>query len=197
MTAPAETLRQAVLAWVAAYANPTGVALVTTGTGAQVQVIFAGQDSPRPDLPYLTISITSLGPADGHDEARVTLDGSDVPQHTAYGRRTASVSIQGYGEDTAEWLEELRLSCALADDVADTLEAAGYPRLGFYTEGTVQQIDQLLDTSTEDRYSLDVSCHYTVSSAARTQVELATIEATVTQTSDAYPDLETTITVSA
>jgi|SaaInlStandDraft_4_1057021.scaffolds.fasta_scaffold48823_2 hypothetical protein len=194
MTAPLETLRQAVLTWVAAYAKPDGVALVTAGLGTAVQVVFADQPHERPDLPYLTIDVTSPGAANGHDEQIDGLTGGGAPTKTPKGRRTATISIQGYGEDTAEWLEELRLSMTLADAVADTLEAAGYPRFGFFTDGPLTNVGQLLDTENEHRYGLDVFVHYAVAGAARTQIELATIETTVTQSSDAYPDLETTIT---
>jgi len=197
MTAPLETLRQACLTWVAAFASPDGVALVTAGLGTAVEVIFADQADTRPDLPYLTIDVISPGASQGFDEELDALTVGGVPTKQGRGHRTAVISIQGYGEDTAEWLEELRLSCALTDDVGLTLATAGYPRLGFHTLAPVQNLDQLLDTSTEARYGLDVSVHYIVTGAARAQVELATITATVTQSSDAYPDLETTITVSA
>lgn len=196
MTAPLETLRQATLTWVAAYAKPDGTALTTVGLSDAVQVIFADQADERPDLPYLTIGFTSPGAQQGYDETRVTLTGGGAPQIKAHGRRTAVLSIQGYGEDTAEWLEELRLSCAMADQVADTLEDAGYPRFGFHPEAPVQKLDQLLDTSFEPRYGFDVAVHYTVSTGtAREQIEAETIEADVTTTSDACPDLSTSITI--
>jgi len=191
MTAPVETLRLAALTWVKAYASPVGTAL------AEDDAIFADAPFPRPALPYLTIKVISPGASRGFDEQIDGLTVGGAPTKRGKGHRTAVISIQGYGEDTAEWLEELRLSCATADAVGDTLAAAGYPRLGFFTLDAVQDLDQLIDTSTEARYGLDFTVHYAVTGAARTQVELATIEATVTQTSDAYPDLETIITVSA
>lgn len=189
MTAPVETLRQACLVWVMAYANPAGTAL------AADEAIFADQPFPRPDLPYLTINVIAPGATQGFDEE---VDGltAGVPTKRGRGHRTATISIQGYGEATAEWLEELRLSCATAETVADTLEAAGWPRLGFFTLAGIERLTELLDSSHEPRYGLDVTVHYTVTAAARTQVELATIAATVTQSSDAYPDLETEISVS-
>jgi len=188
MTAPVETLRLATLTWVQAYANPAGTALTAA------QVIFASPAKARPPLPYITIDVISPGPRDGHDDTIVSLT-AGVPYHKARGRRTATISLQGYGEATAEWLEELRLSSALGDDVADTLEAAGYPRFGFMP-GAMQDVGKLLDSSSEARHSFDVTVHYEVTSAPRVQVELETIEADVTYSSDAYDDLTTDISVS-
>lgn len=146
------------------------------------QVIPADDKGPRPALPYLTVKVTVADLQVGEDEARYALDEDDVPTVTVYGTRRGTVSVQGFGSASEEWLATARLGLRLPT-VQAVLNAAG---LTIVPTGAPRDIAGLLDTGIESRVVWDLEVLYGVSSAA--EQETAAAIATLTTTLERFPD---------
>lgn len=151
------------------------------------QVIPADDRGPRPALPYLTVKVTTADLQVGEDEARYGLDGA-VPTVTVHGTRRGTVSIQGFGAASEEWLATARLALRLPTTQV-VLNAAG---LTIVPMGAPRDISAMLDTGIAARFAWDLEVLYGVSSAAEQETEAAI--ATLTSVMDGNPSDMTTVT---
>ena len=148
-------------------------ALLIAVTSAEVgQVINAGAKGPRPDLPYLTVRLTSpggttQGPAERLDRVLAT-----VPQVAMQERREASISVQAFGKEALDWLDNMHL---LIDSPLSLLTQAS----NFISAMAVappSDISVLLDTIEESRYSFEMLFRYRAKSDPADQTELLTAD---------------------
>lgn len=152
------------------------------------QVIPADDRGPRPPLPYLTVKVLVADLQVGEDETRYGLDDDDDPTVTVHGTRRGTLSIQGFGAASEEWLVTARLALRLPATQA-VLNAAG---LTIVPMGAPRDISALLDTGIASRVVWDLEILYGVASAA-SQETVAAI-ATVTSVMDGNPSDLTTVT---
>lgn len=146
------------------------------------QVIPADDRGPRPALPYVTVKVTTADVQVGEDEARYGLDDDDVPTVTVHGTRRGTVSIQGFGAASEEWLATARLALRLPT-VQAVLNAAG---LTVVPMGAPRDISAMLDTGIAARFAWDLEVLYGVSSDPEQETEAAI--ATLTTTLERFPD---------
>ncbi len=172
-----EQVVQFVREWLKAGATP-GTPLT------DVQVKKQDVKGPRPALPYLAVKVLVADIEVGEDEDRYTDGGAGlVNQHTV-GHRRGTVSIQGYGKETAEWLarahrmlrDPLIMRTVLKDEA--TGEGISLVALG---SGLVD-LSAFLDTEIEPRYLREYDVAYAVSDIADPQSgpEATSIEVTST-----------------
>ena len=179
-----ETILQAVRSWLKAYASSTPL------TDAQVVPSEVVGTNLRPDLPYLTVKVLVSDVPIGQDEVLHGASGSDPTSQIRGGRRF-TVSVQGFGEDAADWLATACLSLA-REDVADTLTAAGLSLVQM--AGATNDTD-LLDTGFEARSIREFEGQYQLTGDAETLTPLSTVQVTQTQSSDGVSDLDGSFTV--
>lgn len=151
------------------------------------QVVIADQHMPRPAPPYLTVKVVTLDIPIGEDEQLVNA----VPEYRSRGQRRALVSINAYGETAVEWLERActRLRHPAVQAVID---AAG---LTLRTDGGLNDLSALVDTSIETRGQRDIEVTYAVVTDAEGVTELLTVESTNTYEGGSPADLVETHTV--
>jgi len=147
------------------------------------QVIPADDKGPRPSIPYLTVKLIAHGLPRGVDEEIRGVDGGGAPTVKIIGQRVSTLSVQGFGGASAEWLElaALRLRrpdvIALCDTLAITVEA----------EGGIDDVSAMIDTEIEPRYACTFEVSYAhADDAAATQTEAIDIVADLT-----YPRSDT------
>lgn len=146
--------------------------------------------APRPEPPYVTFGWNTLGQATGQTERQVLDVGANtVVRHV--GPRTATLSIQGYGEITSDWMEQFKLHLG---DVQTTRILAEGALCSVYDSGTIQDITALLDTSRERRYSLDLEVAYNAIQD-RVVTPVLILESELTLDDEISPPLVTTITI--
>lgn len=92
------------------------------------------------------------------------------------GEREVTISLQGFGAETAEWLDRLSLRVQRPDVVALCL-AAGF---GVRAEGPLRELTALLDTSFQPRYLRELTVGYQLYDAPDAAVEFETSETTIT-----------------
>lgn len=112
-------------------------------TDAANRTIFAQQGSPRPELPYLSISIDTIT-AVGRDAVGET---DDRGERDVVGNRLMSVTVQAYGSD-AVGLAEAARSYLWAQDVLDIFNNDG---LAFVDATAVQNIAEVIGAEFEER----------------------------------------------
>lgn len=176
MTATRETVLQAARDLCQALA--TGTALTDS------QVIPADDDGTRPALPYLTCKVTTIVQQGTTERRDKWATGTSLARHH-HGGFLASVSIQGYGAGSDEWMERIRLH--LDDFAAETIETSAGVSFAWCTD--VTDLSALLDTSIEPRFSMDLFVSFENDST-----ETVPTAATVTVTTTG--DLATTQTLS-
>lgn len=177
MTARQE-LRESIRAWVKAAAH--------TAPLTDAEVIPANSNQPRPAPPFLTVRVLTDDLVVGADEAPTrVVDG--VLKVRQRGLRTGTVSVQGVGEEAADWLQRLGGTLHLPA-VQALLQTQ---RLTLRPLGGVLDIAALLDTAREPRFARDFAFSYlwlsedaTVPAAAA----LATTDDSALVQSDADPD---------
>jgi hypothetical protein len=167
-----------------------GQVFITTTDCPANKIVLRDVAGPRPEPPYVTLGWNTLGQSTGEVERQVFEVGANtVVRHT--GPRTATLSIQGYGEVTSDWMEEFKLQLG---DVQVTRILATTAGCSVYDSGSVQDITALLDTSRERRYSLDLTVAYDVIKD-RTVTPALILESELTLDDEISPPLVTTITI--
>jgi hypothetical protein len=128
------------------------------------KVLWARQKTSRPTRPFVTLLLsgpTRLGTGDAREQS---VDLSQAGQEVTIrrgGPRALTCSVQAFsasviGDDTAVALLS-RLQTALSrDDVRGALLAGG---VAVYDEGSVEDLEALLDTEFEGRAALDLSLY--------------------------------------
>lgn len=179
-----DDLIRAALDWFKAGAVPVGAAALT-----DQQVIRADQPGPRPALPYATVKFTALDVQRGEDDEVPGVDGGGAPTVDVRGERSGTLSIQGFGEVTAEWLRLAGLRLR-HDSIRQLLDAAG---VTIDPVGGVTDISALVDTSNEPRFLREFAVIYGSTSGAEASPEATTTTTNYTQ--DGQPgSLAVTIT---
>jgi hypothetical protein len=141
------------------------------------QVIPEDDDGPRPPKPYLTVSVLTLdNMVNMDDEELGSLDGSSDPQVKTRGQRNATVSVQGFGADTADWLADARLAIRLpaAQAIFDAANLSVAPMGGTSTD------NPRIDTILEDRYLMEFDVYYGLESSNQAQYEAEKLEIEMT-----------------
>jgi hypothetical protein len=126
-------------------------ALATGTTLTDSQVIPSDDDGTRPQLPYLTCKVLSVASQGTTEKRDKWSTGTSLSRHHN-GGFVASVSIQGYGAGSDEWLERIRLH--LDDYAAEVIETASGVSFMYATD--VQDLSAMLDTSIEPRFTMDL-----------------------------------------
>lgn len=154
-----------VLGWLRENARPGGADL-SVG-----ELVRAEQKGGRPPPPYLSVKVISVDGRIGAVDERLDSLDAGTPQVTIRGQRRATVSVTGYGEDTASWIGAADL--ALGDDaVRATLRAEG---ISLYPLGDLVDSSEVVKGSFEARYSRSYVALYRLDSAAREAVALAEV----------------------
>lgn len=173
-----ETILQAVRSW---FKTALGI--------TDSQIIPADDKGPRPALPYLTVKVITADIPVGTDETIRELNpATDVPTVRGRGHRSGTVSVQGFGADSAGWMEVAALRLRY-DSIQRLLSDAGIAVIN--RGGGVSDISALVDTEIEARYVRDFEISYTVlDTDAEDLTEAARVEYDVTlkdQESDPDP----------
>jgi hypothetical protein len=136
------------------------------------KVVYAGAKGVRPEKPYLTIRITSHVAIGGTER----IDGEDAGDPTATMRqlREASVSIQGFGEDSLDWLDTIQTSL----DSPDSLTLQDEWGIAALLRSPVTEISALLDNEEEQRFSLELTLRHRYDAPIQTGVPLERVEVT-------------------
>lgn len=131
-------------------------------------IIRADQAGTKPAEPFLTIRVLTWGRPEGLTaEARwSTSPEGRIIRHYESG----TLSIQGYGADTARWLEAIRRGLD-HDDLDTALAAAG---LFLEPLGGLTNLSAALETGTEARFSMDLECRY-IANSTPAAIDEATI----------------------
>lgn len=179
-----EDLLQAVRTWFKANAAASAL------TDAQVIVADPSGASVRPGLPYVTVKVLSYDTIIGQDEVLHGASGSNPTAQVRGGRRF-TVSIQGFGEAAADWLDCAALSLS-REDVAQDLADAGLSLMPM--AGSTNDAD-LLDTAFEPRSIREFEGEYQLTGDTATLIPLTSVEITQTQSADSAGDLDGSFTV--
>ena len=108
------------------------------------------------------------------DLAIITADA--VPVVTFLGQRRASVSVQGFGSETSEWLERAAMRLQIPS-VQTALDAAG---LSVLTRGGITDVARLLDTEIEPRFLREFEVFYALRTDPASVTPLEQVVTTVT-----------------
>lgn len=124
------------------------------------QIIPADDKGTRPPLPYLTVKVITADIPLGTDELIREVNGvTDVPTVRSRGLRFATVSINGFGADTAGMIEVATLRLGY-DSILRQLADAG---LAVINRGAgVTDLSVLIDTEIEPRFQRDFEISYSV-----------------------------------
>lgn len=165
-------LENAVRAWLVLAGASGGI------PNADRAVIVADQDHVRPALPYLTVRILSWdvggGPGVDEDLIRATDDGATWE---ARGRRTSTVSLNGYGDGSEAWL--VRAHAMLrAPSVRTLLDTAG---ICVRDAGNLQNLSALLDEGTQTRWQRDLEVDYELDFVADDREDVVPLEEVVVE----------------
>lgn len=124
------------------------------------QVIPADDKGTRPDLPYMTIKLTTLHQRVGEDEQGVEVVDEGEPgervELTVTGARRAVLQVRGFGEEPGDWLAAAEL--ALSDP--QVLMGLAALNVGVRSLGGLIDLAQLIDTKIEARWSQDFEITY-------------------------------------
>lgn len=122
---------------------------VVSVTGGSMPVIYWQPNSPRPNVPYITLFISQVT-AVNQDW---TDSGTDINGSTNMkGDRQFTLEIQAYGGDPLTLMENIRTSLQ-KQSILDTLRTNG---IAFYSSLTINDITELVDSQYERRAHLDV-----------------------------------------
>lgn len=111
--------------------------------------IYLYNNSPRPQVDYLTLYITSVTQI-GWDYVQGPLDNTGISQQV--GDREFTLQIQAYGGDPLTVLENIRTSLQ-KQSVLDTLRQNGIVLANWYP---INDVTELVDSRFEQRGSLDI-----------------------------------------
>ena len=116
-------------------------------TQSGVTTIFANQNAPVPDKPFITLLLTTTNKL-GHDVSSQTSD----TQETVTGQRELDVSIQAFGDTSYQILLDLQDSFESVG-IRESLAAFG---LVYVSNEAVTNADETLETTIEHRALMSV-----------------------------------------
>jgi hypothetical protein len=131
-------------------------------------------ENPRPNLPYITIKVTTADIPVGVDERIPKTEAPAAATVKGRGHRSGTVSVNGFGADSAGWLEVFTLRLQYETSIR-RLQAAGIAVIN--RGGGVTDLSALVDTSIEARFLREFEISYSVvDTDAEALVEAETIE---------------------
>jgi len=151
-------------------------------------VIWANQNAPQPDTPYITLNITSINKT-GFDDLRY-----EDEKFNRCGLRKLNLSVQAYGNDALSALTTLKNSLetftveqALKEDT----------EIGIIESTDINNTTVLLDTVFEQRYSMDISFYIpeNVDISDTSQIDSTKISGTLKESLTGTKEIETSISV--
>lgn len=146
--------------------------LIAVSDATDAKVINAGAKGPRPDLPYVTVRLTTTGGGTHGPAERIDGLNGSTPQATMRERREAVVSYQGYGPESYDWLDQLQGNI----DAPASLTQQATSEVAAILQTGVSDISALLDTAEETRCTMDVRLRYQYSTAPADQIEVLRTE---------------------
>jgi len=171
-----EDIIQGVRSWIKASSDLTPL--------SDAQVIKSEQDGPRPQIPYLTVGLTTFDIVVGSDDIRSGLDGSGIPTVSVRGQRRATATVQAFGDLATEWLTEAK-SSIWKESAKAILKDAG---LSVSILGSGQSnIAAVIADQTELRSTQDFDIAYTYNSNESTSVQLDVFDLGLTLESESPP----------
>lgn len=131
------------------------------------KVIPANDHGPRPMLPYITVNVTVPGAVVGTDADVLGVDDNGSPIVRTVGARRASVSVQGFGREAGQWLEDFVLGLWRAK------AAAAWNALGMAVHpiGQPSDMSRLVDTRIEARWLVEFEVQYRLASKPDVLIE--------------------------
>ncbi len=123
---------------------------VITQVPLGMPVIFYMPNSPRPEVPYISLYLNSITQVN-RDYAATNSDSFGVVNMK--GDRQFTVQVQGYGNDPLTVLENIRTSLQ-KQSVLDILRSGG---IVYYSSLGINDITALIDSQFEQRAQLDLS----------------------------------------
>jgi hypothetical protein len=161
------------------------------------QVIKGDKSGPRPTssggtvVKYLTVRVGAIV-IDGMDERLSSYPtGGPTPIRHQRGNRRATVTIQGIGEGTDEWLESIRSRLALPAARA-VIDSTG---IEFQIPGGVLNLSTLLDVSIEPRFALDLDACYLLDTTEATVAATTIVVNTTLNEADGSSHIHTSDTI--
>ncbi|MFB6373833.1 MAG: LIC_12616 family protein [Bradymonadaceae bacterium] len=145
-------------------------------------------DAERPDKPYLGLRLTSSGEPT-FDESVNGIKNNN-PSHKTHSGRTAVATVNGYGVQTADWMETAQQSLK-NPKVRDALGNAGLTIRRM--RNGLNDVTQLVGTGFESRYAVEFQIAYRlVSDEVETYPEVSTVDINLDledpQKDDTYED---------
>lgn len=122
------------------------------------KLIIRDQAAPRPTPPYITYGWNSPATTTGVDAQGMYVEGGESVTRIT-GTREGTMDFEGYGEQTSDWLESLRLAMADRQFIRRVAAAAN---VNLYPDSDVQDVTRLLQSSLERRYIMTIGVGYAV-----------------------------------
>lgn len=140
-----------------------------------ITTIWANQNKPQPDAPYVTLNIISGPTKLGMDDDMVW--DSTASEFILAGQRQFTLSIQAYGNDSISAMSDLLSSIDIPSIHTDLSNA----KLAIANTPSILDLTAMLETTFEDRRGMDVQ-FYTVDNTSITlsSIERVEIEGTLT-----------------
>lgn len=149
-------------------------------------VIWANENGPRPELPYLLLNFATKSVKVGSRDELRNIPATDT--YRLYGHRHAMLSVNAYGKDALQMAEDLKNKLQLAS-VLDALRAQS---ISVLDESDTRDLSVLVDTKIEKRAQFDLTLGYTVSiDETITPIEKVELENNLVDPTDTFEvDLE-------
>ena len=129
--------------------------------------IPANDKGRRPDLPYITLKVSSYdNPHLIRDEVIETVDGG-IPQERIRGDRRGVLTVAGFGEATEAWLQNMGLEIGL--ETTQVFLRGESVRVRILTE-TID-VSAMRDTEIEPQFSRDFTLTYMIETGDEPLVE--------------------------
>lgn len=134
--------------------------------------IPADDVGPRPDLPYITVKVTVADIPVGVDEMIRESNSFGDPTTRNRGHRSGTVTVNGFGADTAGWFEVFTLRLGY-DSIIRLFQDDG---IAVISRGAgVTDLSILIDTQIEPRFLREFEISYSVVDAAKETLPKAEI----------------------
>lgn len=135
--------------------------------GANASIRVANQGKTRPDPPFMTIRLITWDvPTGATGYVKPAVGGQTVTNW-----RSATLSVQGFGEVTRIWLEAMAV---LLDDEGIMIALEG-AKLAAHELGGVTDVAALVDTASEPRFVREFRLDYVVTSTPKAVAALSSV----------------------
>jgi len=172
-----ETVIQAIRTYLKAHSASSAL--------TNAQVIPADDKGPRPALPYMTVSVGANSKVGTDEICDIVV--ATVPYKYARSQRTITVTVDGFGLGSEDWLETSSIGFNLPNQqkTLRDLDLTARPN------GDIIDLSSMRDTAIEYHFSQDWTVDLCWTSANQEQVEVLTFETEITA-DDLVVDVTTT-----